>query len=121
VTGIGFEYSRVFLPGLNNGLVGGFPSERLEVLGKIESANKGEHMGFQALQVRIVEGLDGGFLDGAVHPLSLPVRPRVIGLGELVNDPVFVANPAKNVHAQKGMDGLVSVLGQVCKGSGRCR
>ena len=29
VTGIGFEYSRVFLPGVNNGLVGRFPSQRL--------------------------------------------------------------------------------------------
>jgi len=42
VTGIGFEYSRVFLPGLNNGLVGRFPSERLEVLGKIEGADERE-------------------------------------------------------------------------------
>ena len=116
MTGIGFEYSRVFLPRVNNGLVRRFPPERFEMLGKIESANEGEHMGFQALQVRVVEGLDRGFLDGAVHPLGLPVRPRVIGFGELVSNAIFIAHPAKDVHAQKGMDGFVAVLGQISKG-----
>ena len=46
VTGIGFEYNRVCLPGLNNALVGRFPPERLQMLGKVESANKGQYMGF---------------------------------------------------------------------------
>ena len=38
MTGIGFKYSRVFLPGFTNGWVRRFPSERLEVFGKIEGA-----------------------------------------------------------------------------------
>ena len=115
VTRVGFEYSRVFLPGIHNGLVGCFPSQGLEVSGKVKGANESEHMGFQALQVRVVESLDGGFLDGAVHPFGLPVRPRVIRFRQLVNNAVFIAHPAKDVHSQKGMDGLVAVLGQVCK------
>lgn len=59
---------------------------------------------------------DGRFFNGAVHPFGLAVRPRVIGPGELVNDAVFVANPAKDMHTQKGVDGLITVLGQVSKG-----
>ena len=46
VTGIGFEYNQVFLPGLNNALLGRFPTERLQMLGKVEGANKGQYMRF---------------------------------------------------------------------------
>ena len=46
VTGVEFKYSGVFLPGVNNGLVSCFPSQRFEVLGKVEGANENEHMGF---------------------------------------------------------------------------
>ena len=95
----------VFLPSVNNGLARRFPSQRFEVLGKIESAYEGEHMSVQALQVSVVKGLDGG----------LPVRLRVARLGQLVRDAVFIAHTAKDVHVQKGMDGLVTVFGQVCK------
>ena len=63
-----------------------------------------------------MEGLDGGLFDGPVHPLSLPVGPRVVRLRQLVSDAVFIANLAKDVHSQKSVDRLVSVLGQVGKG-----
>ena len=116
VTRVGFKYSRIFLPRLNKSLVRRFPSQRFEVLGKVKGTHKGQHMRFQALQVKVMKGLDGGFLDGAVHALGLPVCPRVIRLCELVDDCVFVADPAKDVHPQKGVDGLVTVLGQVGKG-----
>ena len=72
-------------------------------------------MRLQALQIRVMEGFDRGLLDGAVHALGLPVCPRVIRFCQLVSNTVFIANAAKDVHTQKGMDGLVSVLGQVCK------
>ena len=115
MTGIGFEYSRVFLPSVNNGSVGRSPSQCFEVLGKIEGAYEGEHMDVQAFQVRTIQGLGGGLLVRAVHPLGLPVRPWMVRLGQLVHDAVFIAHTAKDVHAQKGMYGLVTVLGQVCK------
>ena len=85
------------------------------MLGKVEGTNEREHMGFQALQARVVEGFDGGFLDRTVHPLGLPVRPWVVGLGQLVDYAVFITNSAKDVHFQKGMNGLVSAFGQVSK------
>ena len=58
VTGIGFEYSRVFLPSIHNGLVGRFPSQCFEMFGKVKGTHKGLHMCFQAFQVGIVKGLD---------------------------------------------------------------
>ena len=60
VTGIGFEYNRIFLPGFNNGLVGCFPSQRLKVFGKVEGADEDEHMRLQALQIKVMEGFDRG-------------------------------------------------------------
>lgn len=49
VTRIGFEYSRVLLPSLNNGLIRRFPSDRPEVPGKAKGAHEGEHMRLEAL------------------------------------------------------------------------
>ena len=56
VTRVGFKYSRIFLPRLNKSLVRRFPSQRFEVLGKIEGTDEGEHMRFQAIQVRVMKG-----------------------------------------------------------------
>ena len=110
MTGIGFEHSQVFLPSVNIGLVRRFPSQRFEVLGKVENANESEYMGFQALQARVVEGFDGGFLDRAAHAPGLPVRLRAIGLCQLVSNTGFIANLAKDMHSPKGMDGVFSAL-----------
>ena len=63
-----------------------------------------------------MESLDGGFLARAVHPLGLPVCPRVIRFRQLVSNAVFIAHPAKDVHSQRSVDGLVTVFGQVCRG-----
>ena len=104
-----------FLPGVNNGLVRRFPSQRFEVLGKIQGADVGEHMRFQAFQIQVMKGFEGGIFNGAVHPLGLPVRSGVVRLGQLVHDAVFIANAPKDLHAKKGMNGLVTVLGQVGK------
>jgi hypothetical protein len=40
----------------------------------------------QLVMALVVEAFDGRFLDGAVHPLNLPVSPWVVGLGEPVLD-----------------------------------
>jgi hypothetical protein len=36
--------------------------------------------------------LDGRFLDGSVHPLDLPISPRMIDFGQAVFDSMFLAN-----------------------------
>ena len=61
----------------------------------------------------MVKSLDCGFFDGALHSLGLPIRPEVIRLGQLVDDAVFIADPAKVVHPQKSVDGPVAVLPKV--------
>ena len=45
-------------------------------------------MSFQLVVVLVVVALDGGFFDGAVHALDLPVGPGMIGFGEPVIDAV---------------------------------
>ena len=49
----------------------------------------------------IVEALDGRFLDGSVHSLHLPIRPRVLGLGQPVVDVVLRAAELEGVGAEE--------------------
>ena len=84
VVRVDLEWGRVLCPGLADGLEGGSPSEPLEGLGEGGGRDKGQDMRLQALQVGGVEHLDGRVLDGAVHPLGLAIRPRVIGPGQFL-------------------------------------
>src|SRR4051794_33714784 len=57
-------------------------------------------MGLQRLEIGGVEGLDRGVLDRPVHALGLTIRPRMIGLGQTVLDPVLVTDPVEDVAAK---------------------
>lgn len=50
----------------------------------------------------IVITLDGSFLDGAVHPLNLPIRPRMFDFGEPVLDVIFLAPHIEHVGHVRG-------------------
>ena len=78
-------------------------------------------MAAQLVDRGIVEGFDGGLLDGAHHPLGLAVGPGMIGLGEPVLDAVCLADAAEDMahpsrrtalialnelHAVVGQDGV---------------
>ncbi len=66
----------------------------------------------------VVAALDGGVLDGAVHPLDLAVGARVVGLGETVLDAVLSAGKLERVGTEVGQvrdRGLERV-----KGRSRC-
>ena len=115
MTGIGSEYSWIFLPGFNNGLGRCFPSQRLKVFGKFEFADEGENMRLEALQIRVIQGFDRGLLDGAVDALGLPVCPQVIRFCRFVGNTAFIANAAKDVHNQKAWMGLFRLLGKSAK------
>ena len=56
-------------------------------------------MGLELVVVLVVVAFDGGFLDGPVHPLDLPIRPRMVGFGQAMLDAVLVANAVEQVHA----------------------
>src|SRR4051794_41247356 len=79
VVRVDLERSRVVCPGLTDGLEGCSLSEPLQVLAEVVGRDKGEDVGLQALEVGVVEHLDGGVLDGPVHPLRLAIRPGMIG------------------------------------------
>ena len=46
----------------------------------------------------VVVSLDRGFLDRAIHPLDLPIRPRVLQLGQPVLNSVLLAAHVEHVR-----------------------
>jgi hypothetical protein len=70
------------------------------VLGEVVGADEGQDVCLQRLEVRVVEGLGGGVLDGAVHPPGLTVGPGMVGSGQAVLDAVFVADPIEDVPGE---------------------
>ena len=75
-------------------------------------------MGLEGVEARVVEGLGGGVLDGAVHPLCLTVGPRMVGFGQPVLDAVLVADAVEDVAAEDGFHGGMApaVLWQIGEG-----
>jgi len=57
------------------------------------------------LMALVVEALDCGFLDSAVHSLDLPIRPRVLWLGQPMVDIVLRAGEFKGVSAEEFASG----------------
>src|SRR5215203_5153422 len=108
VVRVDLEDRSVVGPGVADGLEGGPPAQRLEVLGEVVSLDEGEHVGLQRLKAGVVEGLDGGVLDGgvldgAVHPFRLAVGPRMARLGEPVLDAVVAADAVEDVAHPLGV------------------
>ena len=116
VVRIDFEDCGSFRPGLADDLIGRSPFQGLQVLGEVVGGDEGQDMGLQAVQIVVVEDLDCGVLDRAVHSLGLAVGPRVIGLGQPVLDAVLHADSVEDVGSQEAAAGAVPVLGQVGKG-----
>ena len=85
------------------------------MFGEVVGLDEGQDVGPESLEVGVMEGLDGGFLDGAVHPLGLAVGPGMIGLGELVLDAVLAADAVEDVAHPLG-SGPIAVLRQVGEG-----
>ena len=65
-----------------------------EVLGEGVGHDKGHDLHHERTEPDVVEGLDVGMADGAVHPLGLAVGPGMIGLGQPMLDVVRVADHA---------------------------
>jgi hypothetical protein len=101
VVRIDFEDCGSFRPGLADDLIGCSPFQGLQVLGEVVGGDEGQDMGLQAMQIVVVEDLDCGVLDGAVHSLGLSVGPRVIGLGQPVLDAVLHADSVEDVGSQE--------------------
>jgi len=67
------------------------------MFGEVVGGDEGQDMGFQAFQIVIVVDLDGGVLDGAVHPLNLAIRPRMVGFGQPMLDAVGDAGAVEDM------------------------
>ena len=86
------------------------------MLGEVVGRDEGEDMRFEALDIGVVEQLDGRVLDGAIHAFGLAVGPRMIRLGEPVFDAVLDADPIENVGAKEPAAGAAAVLGHIGEG-----
>lgn len=72
-------------------------------------------MGLETLQIIIVVDLDGGVLDGAVHPLGLAIRLGMVELGQPMLDVIGDADTAEDMRAEKAAAGAGAVLGRSAK------
>ena len=84
-------------PELFDGLVGCLEAQSLQLLGEVVSDEPVADMAAQFIDRRVMEGFDGGLLDGAHHPFGLAVGPWVIGLGEAMLDAVLLADTAEDM------------------------
>ena len=90
--------------------------EGLEPSGEIVSVGKVLMVPAQLVVIIVVEALDGGIINGPVHPLHLPVSPGMIDFGEPVLDVVLVADPiedvAERIFAVRLVGELDAIVGQ---------
>ena len=96
-------------------LVGCETFEGLQSSSEIVSVDEVLKVSAQLVVVVVVEAFDGGVLDGSVHPLHLPIRPRMIDLGEPVLDAVLVTDPIEDVVKRVFMAGVVCELNAVVR------
>ncbi len=59
-------------------------------------------MRFELLVAIVVVAFDGGFLDGAVHPLDLTVCPWMLDLGQPVLDAILLATHVEHMRHVSG-------------------
>lgn len=86
------------------------------MLSEVVGREEGEDMRLEALDIGVVEQLDGRILDGAVHAFGLGVGPWMVRLGEPVLDAVLDTDPVENVRAKEPAAGAVAVLRQIGEG-----
>ena len=76
------EQRRLFLPSVADELVGTSTLQSLKPLGEIVGIKKSLEVLSQLRMGLIEVSVHRLFFEGAVHPLNLPVRPRLVWLGQ---------------------------------------
>ena len=69
----------------------------------------------QLVVVVVVEAFDRRFLDRAVHPFDLAIRPRVPDLGEPMFDLMLAADPIKDVLEGMNMPFVIGELDTIVR------
>ena len=84
-------------PSFADELVGCETFEGLQSPAEVIGGDEVSEVAFELCVVVIVIALDGRVFDGAVHPLDLPVGPRMVHLGQSMLDVVLVADAVEDV------------------------
>jgi hypothetical protein len=85
------------------------------MLGEVVGCDEGQYVRLEVFEVFVVEDFDRGVLDSSVHSLGLAVGPGMIGLGQLVLDPMFDADAIEDVRPRKRRLGPSRFLGRSAK------
>jgi hypothetical protein len=101
VEGVEPEPLGLACPSFTDKLVGREPLQSLEPTSEVVGGHTVGKVGAQLVVRGIVEPLDRGFLDGAVHALDLSIRPRVPWLGQTVRHIVLGAGEFERVGAKE--------------------
>jgi hypothetical protein len=88
---------RFFLPALTDVFVGSQAFEGFPSLGKIVSHLEGVEMFLQVLMGLVIVFLHDGLFEGAIHPLNLAVRPRMLHLGQPVLNALLTADTLEDM------------------------
>jgi len=81
----------------------------MRYLAKSLERHESKRVSFDALKVRILEGLDGCLSQGPVHPFDLAVGLRVVRAGEFMLDAVFSAGAIEDVASEHGSHGRIAL------------
>src|SRR5579871_275159 len=104
----------VFLPGFADEFIRGKASKRFESSGEVVSCHEISQVLAKLSVAVIVEAVNGGLFDGAIHAFDLSVGPRVIGFGQAMIDSMPKANPVKRVPTETS-GWSRAILGQISK------
>jgi hypothetical protein len=95
-----FEALGFFCPGCADLFVGCKSFEGLESSGEVVGIYEVGEMFSEVLVSLVVEALDGGFFERAIHAFDLAVGPRVFWFGEAVVDVGFGAGELEGMSAE---------------------
>ena len=77
--------------------VGCEAAETLEAAGEVVGGDEVLEVSPELVVAIVVETFDGCVLDGAVHPLDLPIGPGMVDAGEAVLDAMLLASHGEHV------------------------
>lgn len=107
------EALRLICPLFTDEIVRREPFESLEPPAEVVGADEVGEILLELQVAVVVKAFDGGFFDGAVHPLDLAIRPWVLDLGEAVLDAVLAAAHVKHMRHVAGSRAISIAVGKV--------
>src|SRR6476660_973637 len=96
------ESPRLVCPSFADVLVGSEPPQGLEALSEVVGVEEGFEVLSELLVGLVVIAPNGGFLEGAVHPLELTGGPGMVRFGEAVRDTMLAADGVEHVQRVAG-------------------